>query len=86
MSISNALKPSRTDSLFNDECYKTPNEKRKQNDPDANMKESEYYIRQKIELGTIAERVSYSWMKYVIIGILIVYMYGAMSLKYVSGA
>lgn len=59
---------------------------RKRNDADASIKDSEFYIRQKLELGMIADRVSFPWMKYFIIFILIIYMYGAMSLKYVSGA
>lgn len=50
------------------------------------MKDSEFYIRQKLELGVIADRVSWWQVKYLIILILIVYMYGAMSLKYTSGA
>lgn len=34
----------------------------------------------------IADRIARPWVKYSIMGILIVYMYGAMCLKYVSGA
>ena len=34
----------------------------------------------------LAERISYPWLKYSIIVILTIYVYGAMSLKYVSGA
>ena len=34
----------------------------------------------------IAERIAMPWVKYSIMGILVVYMYGAMCLKYVSGA
>lgn len=56
------------------------------NDADGHMKESEFYIREKIELGILAERVSKPWVKAVIMVILVIYVYGAMSLKYVSGA
>jgi len=34
----------------------------------------------------IAERIAFPWVKNTIMGILVVYMYGAMCLKYVSGA
>ena len=43
-------------------------------------------MRQKLELGVIAERIARPWVKYTIMGILVVYMYGAMCLKYVAGA
>ena len=59
---------------------------RKFNDADLSIKESEFFIREKIELGMLAERISYPWLKYSIIVILTIYVYGAMSLKYVSGA
>ena len=73
-------------SVFAAECYKTPVVRRKRNDLDGEMKESPFYIRQKIELGILAQRIARPWVKVAIILILIVYMYGAMSLKYVSGA
>lgn len=50
------------------------------------MKDSEFYVREKIELGILAERVSYTWFKYFIIVMLTIYVYGACSLKYVTGA
>ena len=68
------------------QCYSSPIAERKFNDADSHMKESEFYIREKIELGILAERVSYPWVKAVIMVILVIYVYGAMSLKYVSGA
>ena len=34
----------------------------------------------------MADRVASPWLKYTIMGILILYMYGAMCLKYVAGA
>lgn len=39
-----------------------------------------------MEVGVIADRVSAPWFKYFIITILIIYVYGALSLKYVTGA
>lgn len=76
----------RKQSVFAEECYKTPQLQRKSNDEDADYKESPYYIRQKIEIGVVAERVGAPWVKFVLITILIVYAYGAMSLKYASAA
>lgn len=35
----------RRDSIFNEECYKTPQLSRKSNDPDLANKDSPYYIR-----------------------------------------
>ena len=76
----------RADSVFKEECYKTPAIQRRQNDKDLNYKESPFYIREKLELGVIADRIARPWVKYSIMGILVVYMYGAMCLKYVAGA
>jgi hypothetical protein len=76
----------RHDSLFNEACYKTPEMSRRQNDVDGEEKESEFYIREKLELGVIADRIAAPWVKYTIMFILVVYMYGAMALKYVAGA
>ena len=59
---------------------------RKSNEEDAAYKESPYYIRQKIEIGVVAEKIGAPWVKVLLISILIVYAYGAMSLKYASGA
>lgn len=53
---------------------------------DLNTKQSAFYIREKIEIGTIAQRVAPPWVKNVIIFIMILYMYGAICLKFVSGA
>ena len=76
----------RHDSLFNEACYKTPEIRRRINDGDGTAKDSEFYIREKLELGIIADRIAAPWVKYTIMFILVVYMYGAMALKYVSGA
>jgi hypothetical protein len=56
------------------------------NAADLPYKSSEYYIREKIELGRLAEKVGYPWVKNTIIVILVIYVYGAVSLKYVTGA
>ena len=50
------------------------------------MKESTFYIRQKLELGVMADRFGQTWLKITIMVVLIFYMYGAMCLKYVAGA
>jgi hypothetical protein len=53
---------------------------------DLNDKQSAYYIRQKIEIGIISERLaSNSWRAFFIV-VLVIYMYGAICLKFVSGA
>ena len=44
------------------------------------------YIREKIELSIVAQRVASPLVKNLILFILILYMYGALCLKYVSGA
>jgi hypothetical protein len=76
----------RAGSLFDDSVYATAEEKAKFNDADSQMKESEFYIREKIEIGILAERVAEPWCKIAIIVILVIYVYGACSLKYVTGA
>ena len=76
----------RTKSLFDETCYKDEAIQEKMNRKDMAVKDSEFYIREKVEIGILAERVSYNWVKYSIIVILIVYVYGAVALKYVTGA
>lgn len=56
------------------------------NAPDQEFKDSPYYVREKIELGILGEDHGGFWLKAFIMFILTVYVYGAMSLKYVSGA
>lgn len=51
-----------------------------------NNKQSPYYIRQKIEIGIIAERLANNGVRTFFIVIMTIYMYGAICLKYVSGA
>lgn len=76
----------RTFSMFGAQAYKSPIVQRKQNLKDQDNKSSPFYIRQKIEIGIIAERLAPEWVKTLIIIILVVYMYGAICLKFVSGA
>jgi len=76
----------RKESLFEVRDFKTPELEEKLRGPDAHIKNSEFYIREKMELGILAERVSYPWFKYFIIIMLTIYVYGACSLKYVTGA
>jgi hypothetical protein len=56
------------------------------NEPDRAYKESPYYIRQKIELGIVTQDHCAPGYKIALMILLTIYMYGAMCLKYVSGA
>lgn len=76
----------RTKSLFDETCYKDNETEEKMNRKDMPVKDSEFYIREKVELGILAERVSHNWVKVSIIVILVIYVYGAVALKYVTGA
>ena len=53
---------------------------------DVQVKDSPFYIRQKIEIGLMAEDFVPRWVKFVLFFFLILYMYGAMCLKYIAGA
>ncbi len=53
---------------------------------DMDVKGSPYYIREKIELGTLADTFCAKWIKISMMVILVIYMYGAMCTKYASGA
>ena len=88
ISVSNTHDPEnrRSDSLFPKECYPSPMVQQKANTKDTDFKNSPYYIRKKLELGVMADRIAYPWVKVTMMIILIVYMYGAMMLKYVAGA
>jgi hypothetical protein len=76
----------RSNTLFPEELYKSKAIMQQINKADEGIKESPYYIRQKIEIGILAQDHCAPWVKIFILIILIIYMYGAMSLKYVSGA
>jgi hypothetical protein len=56
------------------------------NRDDLPIKESTYYVRQKLEYSSVVEEFAGTTMRTIVICIIIVYMYGAMCLKYVSGA
>lgn len=87
VSVANAMdKKRRTFSMFGVEQYKSPIIARQQNLKDLNNKQSPYYIRQKIEIGIMSERIANDGWKIFFIIIIIIYMYGAICLKYVSGA
>ena len=73
-------------SMFGVSQYKSPIIAAKRNAPDLADKKSPFFIRQKIEVGVLAERVARPWVKTSIIVILTIYMYGAICLKFVSGA
>ena len=60
--------------------------RRKVNDADTDMKDSPFYVRQKLELGVVAERLGQNWLKYTIMFIFCLYMWAAMCVKYVAGA
>ena len=53
---------------------------------DLQVKDSPFYIRQKLEIGNMAEDFIPKWGKYVLYFVLVLYMYGAMCLKYIAGA
>ena len=87
-SVANTIESSfeQKQDVFSEEANKTPQMQRRKDDPDLAVKNSKYYIRQKLEIGTIIERIGEPWAKTVFISILIIYVYGALSLKYVAGA
>ena len=87
ISYANAYNPEeKKNTLFPEEAYATPILQTKFNRKDTDHKQSSYYIREKVELGKLVERFCYPWFKYSSMTILLIYMYGAMCLKYASGA
>jgi len=56
------------------------------NQKDTEYKNSPYYIRVKIEVGKLAEAFCAQWIKVILMIVLVIYMYGAMCLKYASGS
>ena len=98
ISVANVMKPvnndndkkihelGRTNSLFKDGAYKNAEVQKRINLKDIDNKGSPFYVREKIEIGVIAQRVSGKPLSNGIIFIMIIYMYGAICLKYVSGA
>jgi hypothetical protein len=53
---------------------------------DEGHKESSFYIREKIEISVLAERLGPPWLEIVLVAVLVIFLYGSMSLKYASGA
>jgi hypothetical protein len=88
ISYANAVGQSgkRNDTLFPETVYKTPELMSRLNHKDTDQKKSSYYIREKVELGRLVERFCAPWIKIIVMVILVIYMYGAMCLKYASGA
>lgn len=87
ISFANAVRSqNRNNTLFPDSTYETPDILKKLNSKDMDFKESRYYIREKLELGKIADTFCAGWIKACIMVILVIYMYGAMCTKYASGA
>ena len=77
---------SRSLTIFDSSLYKSPIVHRNLFLKDMNNKNSPYYIRKKIEIGVVAMEVANKNIKIGIVIILSIYMYGAICLKYVSGA
>jgi hypothetical protein len=73
-------------SLFEEPDYTKEGHYEQQQREDAHMKSSEFYVREKIEIGVLCERISNVYVKNSFIIILVIYVYGAVSLKYVTGA
>lgn len=87
ISSANAVRSQgRLDTLFPDQIYKGPDLQMKFNQKDLGYKTSPFYIRQKVELGKLVETFCPPWVKIAVMIILVIYMYGAMCLKYASGA
>jgi len=87
ISVANAEDPNRRrNSLYGLESYAGAEEMRRRNLKDMDDKGSIFYCRQKIEIGIVADRVGNPGLKIFIIVIMSIYMYGAICLKFVSGA
>jgi len=76
----------RSDTLYGAGAYKNPMIQRDTNIKDLDNKNSPFYIRQKIEIGVVATVIANRTVKILIMIVLMTYMYGAICLKYVSGA
>ena len=87
VSMANAMDEGRrTESMFGEQAYKSPIIARRSNIKDMPNKNSAFYIRQKIEISICAERLAGKGAKILVITVLVIYMYGALCLKYISGA
>lgn len=76
----------RSDTLFPLINGEDPKLKMVRDQVDMDFKDSPFYIRQKLEIGLMAEDFVPKAVKFVLFFFLILYMYGAMCLKYVAGA
>ena len=87
ISDANAVKSQgRNDTLFPNAVYASPASYDKFNNRDINFKTSPYYIRNKVEIGKLFEQFCAPWIKVAIMIVLVIYIYGALCLKYASGA
>ena len=73
-------------SLFSYEHYNSTDYFKGAYTYDEKYKQSKYYIRKKLEIAQLGERLGPPWLKYAIAVILALMLYGAMALKYASGA
>lgn len=74
------------ETLFPEESYESAELVQKFNGKDKEFKVSPYYIREKLEIGRLLDTFCARWIKVSMMIILVIYMYGAMCLKYASGA
>ena len=51
-----------------------------------NGRQNPFYIKHKVELGTLADRLTHTTFKTVTMVIFVIYCYGRICLQYVSGA
>jgi hypothetical protein len=87
ISYANAIKSQRRlDTLFPDDNYQSPMMLEKLNSKDKQVKISPYYIREKIEIGKLLDTFCEKWIKVFLMVIMVIYMYGAICLKYASSA
>lgn len=76
----------RSDTLFPLIQGEDPKLKLTRDHVDSTVKDSPFYIRQKLEIGLMADDLLPKVLKYILLFVLVLYMYGAMCLKYVAGA
>ena len=76
----------RKGTYFPKKNYVSDEQREQFNQADSDIKDSPFYIRQKLEYSSVVEQFAGKGAKSLVIFIMIIYMYGAMCLKYVSGA
>ena len=72
--------------MFGENIHETPEVKRKAMSADDGNKTNPYYIRKKIEVGVLAERLAPNWIKTTFFIMTTLLIYGALCLTYVAGA